>query len=62
MERDMIQQSLEWLYRELKRIEIALGHLESRGGCDICLDGQNLEKKQAVVEWLIDRVLMEVGK
>ena len=54
---DMRKAALEWLYRELKRIKIALGHLESRGGCDICLDGQNLEKKQAVVEWLIQRVL-----
>lgn len=59
MERDMIQQSLEWLYKELKRVKIALGHLESRSGCDICLDGQNLEKKQAVVEWLIGRVLSD---
>lgn len=59
MERDMIQQSLEWLYRELKRTKIALGHLESRSGCDICLDRQNLERKQAIVEWLIGRVLSD---
>ena len=61
MERDMIQQSLEWLYRELKRTKIALAHLERRddGGCGCCRERHDLERKQAVVEWLIQRVLEE---
>lgn len=59
MERDMIQQSLAWLYRELKRTKISLGHLESRSGCDSCRERQNLERKQAVVEHLIEIVLRE---
>ena len=56
---DMSKAALEWLYRELKRTKIALGHLESRSGCDKCRERQDLERKQAVVEWLIDRTLKQ---
>ena len=56
---DMSKAALELLYKELKRVKIALGHLESRSGCDKCRERQDLERKQAVVEWLIDRTLKQ---
>lgn len=55
----MSTEALAWLYRELKRTKIALGHLESRSGCGCCKERQDLERKQAVVEWLIGRVLSD---
>ena len=56
---DIKRQALEWLYREQKRIKISLGHLESRSGCEKCRERADLERKQAVVEHLIEIVLRE---
>lgn len=57
----MSTEALAWLYRELKRTKIALAHLERRddGGCGCCRERHDLERKQAVVEWLIGRVLSD---
>lgn len=48
--------ALEWLYRELKRAKIALGHAESRPGVTR-EELDNLEQKIAAIDWMIPLVI-----
>jgi len=51
----MRQNALEWLYRELKKAKISLGHAEARQNNQE--ERNNLEKKIATLDWLIGAVL-----
>lgn len=48
--------ALEWLYKELRSAKIAKGHAERRPGVTKD-ETDNLDKKIAAVEFLIDLVL-----
>lgn len=50
--------ALEWLYRELKKTKIALGHAESRPGVT-CEELGNLHWKIDVLDYLTYLVIRE---
>lgn len=50
--------ALEWLYRELRKAKIALGHAESRPG--VAWDElENLQRKIDVLDYLTTLVIKE---
>jgi hypothetical protein len=61
MMEDLKHQTLEWLYRELKRGKIALANAEKRyePTCVYCKELQNIRRNLAIVDHLIDMVLRE---
>lgn len=54
----MRQLALEWLYRELKKAKIALGHAESRPGV-AREELDNLQRKIDVLDYLTYLVIKE---
>lgn len=52
----MRKTALEWLYRELRKAKIALGHAESRPGV-AREELDNLQRKIDVVDWVIPLVI-----
>ena len=52
----MRQLVLEWLYREMKKTKIALGHAESRHGVTR-EELDNLQRKIDVLDWVIPLVI-----
>lgn len=55
---DVAQYALDMLYKALKATKIARGHAEKRNARQDELE--NLDKKIAALDWLIELVLREV--